>query len=117
MNKIKTLAIVGLLLMTTACAEDKYVSVRHPEGEAVTEVTDSDLEEVDSQDTSEPIDQDANNDMSDENSQQAESNVNNADNADNQAGTGQDTDDKENEDQSDGVISVSYTHLTLPTKA
>ena len=31
--------------MTTACAEDKYVSVRHPEDSNVSEVSDSDLEE------------------------------------------------------------------------
>lgn len=46
MNKrLKSLAVFFLILMTTACAEDKYVSVRHPEDSNVSEVSDSDLEE------------------------------------------------------------------------
>lgn len=46
MNKrLKSLAVFLLILMTTACAEDKYVSVRHPEDSNVSEVSDSDLEE------------------------------------------------------------------------
>lgn len=44
-NKLKSLAVFVLILMTTACAEDKYVSVRHPEDSNLTEVSDSDLEE------------------------------------------------------------------------
>lgn len=44
-NKLKGLAVFALILLTTACAEDKYVSVRHPEDSNITEVTDSDLEE------------------------------------------------------------------------
>lgn len=45
--------------MTTACAEDKYVSVRHPEDSNVSEVSDSDLEEnnADSENTDETTDE------------------------------------------------------------
>ena len=60
MNKrLKTLAVFLLILMTTACAEDKYVSVRHPEDSNVSEVTDSDLEEnnADSENTDETTDE------------------------------------------------------------
>ena len=44
-NKLKSLAVFALILMTTACAEDKYVSVRHPEDSNITEVSDNDLKE------------------------------------------------------------------------
>lgn len=44
MSKKKLALILALGLSLTACAEDKYISVRHGENEAV-EVTDSDLEE------------------------------------------------------------------------
>lgn len=45
--------------MTTACAEDKYVSVRHPEDSNVSEVSDSDLEEnnADSENADETTDE------------------------------------------------------------
>ena len=60
MNKrLKSLAVFLLILMTTACAEDKYVSVRHPEDSNVSEVSDSDLEEnnADSENTDETTDE------------------------------------------------------------
>ncbi len=60
MNKrLKSLAVFLLILMTTACAEDKYVSVRHPEDSNVSEVSDSDLEEnnADSENTDETPDE------------------------------------------------------------
>jgi len=60
MNKrLKSLAVFLLILMTTACAEDKYVSVRHPEDSNVSEVSDSDLEEnnADSENADETTDE------------------------------------------------------------
>lgn len=60
MNKrLKSLAVFLLILMTTACAEDKYVSIRHPEDSNVSEVSDSDLEEnnADSENTDETTDE------------------------------------------------------------
>lgn len=87
MNKrLKTLAVFLLILMTTACAEDKYVSVRHPEDSNVSEVTDSDLEENNAEDenTDENTDENADNDEAIEN-------------------TDEDTDEN-SEESSDGVI-------------
>lgn len=87
MNKrLKTLAVFLLILMTTACAEDKYVSVRHPEDSNVSEVSDSDLEENNTEDenTGENTDENANNDEAIEN-------------------TDEDTDEN-SEESSDGVI-------------
>lgn len=87
MNKrLKTLAVFLLILMTTACAEDKYVSVRHPEDSNVSEVTDSDLEEnnADSENTDENTDENSDNDEAIEN-------------------TDEDTDEN-SEESSDGVI-------------
>ena len=87
MNKrLKTLAVFLLILMTTACAEDKYVSVRHPEDSNVSEVSDSDLEE-----------NNAENENADDNTDE------NADN--DQAIENIDEDTEENSDESsDGVI-------------
>ena len=87
MNKrLKTLAVFLLILMTTACAEDKYVSVRHPEDSNVSEVSDSDLEENNTEDenTDENTDENADNDEAIEN-------------------TDEDTDEN-SEESSDGVI-------------
>lgn len=42
MNKLKFIAVLALVLSTTACADENYVSVRHPEGE-VAEVTEDAL--------------------------------------------------------------------------
>ena len=87
MNKrLKTLAVFLLILMTTACAEDKYVSVRHPEDSNVSEVSDSDLEEnnTESENADENTDENADNDEAIENT---------------------DEDTEENSDESsDGVI-------------
>ena len=87
MNKrLKTLTVFLLILMTTACAEDKYVSVRHPEDSNVSEVSDSDLEENNTEDenTDENTDENADNDEAIENT---------------------DEDTEENSDESsDGVI-------------
>ena len=72
--------------MTTACAEDKYVSVRHPEDSNVSEVSDSDLEEnnTESENADENTDENADNDEAIENT---------------------DEDTEENSDESsDGVI-------------
>ncbi len=87
MNKrLKSLAVFLLILMTTACAEDKYVSVRHPEDSNVSEVSDSDLEENNAEDenTDENTDENADNDQAIEN-------------------TDEDTDEN-SEESSDGVI-------------
>ena len=87
MNKrLKTLAVFLLILMTTACAEDKYVSVRHPEDSNVSEISDSDLEENNTEDenTDENTDENADNDEAIEN-------------------TDEDT-DEHSEESSDGVI-------------
>lgn len=87
MNKrLKSLAVFLLILMTTACAEDKYVSVRHPEDSNVSEVTDSDLEENNTEDenTDENTDENSDNDEAIEN-------------------TDEDTDEN-SEESSDGVI-------------
>lgn len=72
--------------MTTACAEDKYVSVRHPEDSNVSEVSDSDLEENNTEDenTDENTDENADNDEAIEN-------------------TDEDTEEN-SEESSDGVI-------------
>lgn len=87
MNKrLKTLAVFLLILMTTACAEDKYVSVRHPEDSNVSEVSDSDLEE---------------NNAEDENAE--ENTDENADNDQDSGNTDEDTDEN-SEESSDGVI-------------
>lgn len=87
MNKrLKTLAVFLLILMTTACAEDKYVSVRHPEDSNVSEVSDSDLEE---------------NNAEDENAE--ENTDENADNDEASENTDEDTDEN-SEESSDGVI-------------
>ena len=86
MNKrLKSLAVFLLILMTTACAEDKYVSVRHPEDSNVSEVTDSDLEEnnTDSENTDETTDE-----------------INTEESSEN---TDEDTDEN-SEESSDGVI-------------
>ena len=87
MNKrLKTLAVFLLILMTTACAEDKYVSVRHPEDSNVSEVSDSDLEENNAEDENadDNTDENADNDQAIENT---------------------DEDTEENSDESsDGVI-------------
>ena len=72
--------------MTTACAEDKYVSVRHPEDSNVSEVSDSDLEE---------------NNAEDENAE--ENTDENADNDQDSGNTDEDTDEN-SEESSDGVI-------------
>lgn len=87
MNKrLKTLAVFLLILMTTACAEDKYVSVRHPEDSNVSEVSDSDLEENNAEDEN-----------TDENTDE------NADNDEASEDTDEDTDEN-SEESSDGVI-------------
>lgn len=87
MNKrLKTLAVFLLILMTTACAEDKYVSVRHPEDSNVSEVSDSDLEENNTEDEN-----------ADENTDE------NADNDEASENTDEDTDEN-SEESSDGVI-------------
>ena len=87
MNKrLKTLAVFLLILMTTACAEDKYVSVRHPEDSNVSEVSDSDLEENNAEDEN-----------TDENTDE------NADNDQDSEDTDEDTDEN-SEESSDGVI-------------
>ncbi len=87
MNKrLKTLAVFLLILMTTACAEDKYVSVRHPEDSNVSEVSDSDLEENNAEDEN-----------ADENTDE------NADNDQDSENTDEDTDEN-SEESSDGVI-------------
>ena len=87
MNKrLKTLAVFLLILMTTACAEDKYVSVRHPEDSNVSEVSDSDLEENNAEDEN-----------ADENTDE------NADNDEAIENTDEDTDEN-SEESSDGVI-------------
>ncbi|WP_297281661.1 SH3 domain-containing protein [uncultured Anaerococcus sp.] len=44
-KKFKIIAVLSLILATSACTDDDYVSVRHPDGE-VKEVTDSALEET-----------------------------------------------------------------------
>ena len=72
--------------MTTACAEDKYVSVRHPEDSNVSEVSDSDLEENNAEDEN-----------ADENTDE------NADNDEAIENTDEDTDEN-SEESSDGVI-------------
>lgn len=72
--------------MTTACAEDKYVSVRHPEDSNVSEVSDSDLEENNAEDEN-----------ADENTDE------NADNDEDSENTDEDTDEN-SEESSDGVI-------------
>lgn len=72
--------------MTTACAEDKYVSVRHPEDSNVSEVSDSDLEENNAEDEN-----------ADENTDE------NADNDEASENTDEDTDEN-SEESSDGVI-------------
>ena len=87
MNKrLKTLAVFLLILMTTACAEDKYVSVRHPEDSNVSEVSDSDLKENNTEDEN-----------TDENTDE------NADNDEASEDTDEDTDEN-SEESSDGVI-------------
>ena len=87
MNKrLKTLAVFLLILMTTACAEDKYVSVRHPEDSNVSEVSDSDFEENNAEDEN-----------ADENTDE------NADNDEASESTDEDTDEN-SEESSDGVI-------------
>ena len=87
MNKrLKTLAVFLLILMTTACAEDKYVSVRHPEDSNVSEVSDSNLEENNTEDEN-----------ADENTDE------NADNDEAIENTDEDTDEN-SEESSDGVI-------------
>ena len=87
MNKrLKTLAVFLLILMTTACAEDKYVSVRHPEDSNISEVSDSDLEENNAEDEN-----------ADENTDE------NADNDEASENTDEDTDEN-SEESSDGVI-------------
>lgn len=48
MNKFKIAAVLTLVLATTGCMEDKYVSVRHPEGDSAvvsTDIPDEALEE------------------------------------------------------------------------
>ena len=72
--------------MTTACAEDKYVSVRHPEDSNVSEVSDSNLEENNTEDEN-----------ADENTDE------NADNDEAIENTDEDTDEN-SEESSDGVI-------------
>ena len=87
MNKrLKSLAVFLLILMITACAEDKYVSVRHPEDSNVSEVSDSDLEENNAEDEN-----------ADENTDE------NADNDQDSENTDEDTDEN-SEESSDGVI-------------
>lgn len=87
MNKrLKTLAVFLLILMTTACAEDKYVSVRHPEDSNVSEVSDSDFEENNTED-----------EIAEENTDE------NADNDEASENTDEDTDEN-SEESSDGVI-------------
>lgn len=87
MNKrLKSLAVFLLILMTTACAEDKYVSVRHPEDSNVSEVSDSDFEENNTED-----------EIAEENTDE------NADNDEASENTDEDTDEN-SEESSDGVI-------------
>lgn len=74
-NKLKSLAVFVLILMTTACAEDKYVSVRHPEDSNLTEVSDSDLEENNSDAVSDE-------DLEDTTNQNTENNENPGENTD-----------------------------------
>ena len=90
MNKrLKTLAVFLLILMTTACAEDKYVSVRHPEAGNTTEVSDGDLEEKNPES---------------ENGEDSENNEEHADKA-NEDKTEDNTDQEADEEESsDGVI-------------
>ena len=92
MNKrLKSLAVFLLVLMTTACAEDKYVSVRHPEDSNVSEVSDSDLEEnnTEGENTGENTDENANNTEGDQASEN--------------------TDDKTNENSDESSDGVIYT--------
>ena len=86
MNKrLKSLAVFLLILMTTACAEDKYVSVRHPEDSNVSEVSDSDLEE---------------NNTDSENADETTDEINTEESSEN---TDENTDEN-SEESSDGVI-------------
>ena len=71
--------------MTTACAEDKYVSVRHPEDSNVSEVSDSDLEE---------------NNTDSENADETTDEINTEESSEN---TDENTDEN-SEESSDGVI-------------
>ena len=86
MNKrLKSLAVFLLILMITACAEDKYVSVRHPEDSNVSEVSDSDLEE---------------NNTDSENADETTDEINTEESSEN---TDENTDEN-SEESSDGVI-------------
>lgn len=86
MNKrLKSLAVFLLILMTTACAEDKYVSVRHPEDSNVSEVSDSDLEENNTD--SENVDETTDENNTEEASENTDENT-----------------DENSEESSDGVI-------------
>lgn len=86
MNKrLKSLAVFLLILMTTACAEDKYVSVRHPEDSNVSEVSDSDLEENNTD--SESADENTDENNTEEASENTDENT-----------------DENSEESSDGVI-------------
>lgn len=71
--------------MTTACAEDKYVSVRHPEDSNVSEVSDSDLEENNTD--SESADENTDENNTEEASENTDENT-----------------DENSEESSDGVI-------------
>lgn len=71
--------------MTTACAEDKYVSVRHPEDSNVSEVSDSDLEENNTD--SENVDETTDENNTEEASENTDENT-----------------DENSEESSDGVI-------------
>lgn len=84
-NKLKSLAVFVLILMTTACAEDKYVSVRHPEDSNLTEVSDSDLEENNSDAVSDEDLEDTTNQNTENNENPGESTNQNSEETDENA--------------------------------
>jgi len=84
-NKLKSLAVFVLILMTTACAEDKYVSVRHPEDSNLTEVSDSDLEENNSDAVSDEDLEDTTNQNTENNENPGESTDQNSEETDENA--------------------------------
>lgn len=72
MNKFKIIAVLALVLSTTACSDDNYVSQRHPEGE-VAEVSDEALDiEGDKANNEEDATNEDNEESEENNQEQAE---------------------------------------------
>lgn len=83
-KKFKIIAVLSLVLATSACADDDYVSVRHPDGE-VKEVTDSALEETagdnpqQAEEANQGTDENANENASEQGVENSENTENNED--------------------------------------